>query len=84
MEEFVKYSILMKPHFELFGDRFSERAERRAKAAKAAEKVDAVEKSQLDKPLAAGIDQGVEQKDGKVKAGAAAADVVNGVRVAGL
>ena len=31
MEEFVKYSILMKPHFELFGDRFSERVERRGK-----------------------------------------------------
>ncbi|TVY36521.1 NADPH-dependent FMN reductase [Lachnellula occidentalis] len=25
MEEFVKYTIIMKPHFELFGDRFSER-----------------------------------------------------------
>lgn len=28
MEEFVKYTILMKPHFELFGDRYSERMER--------------------------------------------------------
>ncbi|PVH70995.1 arsenate resistance ArsH [Cadophora sp. DSE1049] len=25
MEEFVKYTIIMRPHFELFGDRFSER-----------------------------------------------------------
>jgi arsenic resistance protein ArsH len=28
MEEFVKYSIIMRPHFHLFGDRFSERIER--------------------------------------------------------
>ncbi|OOQ85825.1 arsenic resistance protein ArsH [Penicillium brasilianum] len=34
MEEFVKYTILMRPHLDLFGDRFSERKERRAKAAK--------------------------------------------------
>ena len=34
MEEFVKYTILMRPHLELFGDRFSERKERRAKSAK--------------------------------------------------
>jgi arsenic resistance protein ArsH len=27
MEEFVKYTIVMRPHFHLFGDRFSERAE---------------------------------------------------------
>lgn len=32
MEEFVKYTILMRPHFELFGDRYSERAEKRVKA----------------------------------------------------
>lgn len=36
MEEFVKYTILMKPHFETFGDRFSERKERREKEAKRA------------------------------------------------
>jgi arsenic resistance protein ArsH len=35
MEEFVKYTILMRPHLQLFGDRFSEREERRIKAAKA-------------------------------------------------
>ncbi|KAK5654049.1 hypothetical protein OQA88_7727 [Cercophora sp. LCS_1] len=32
MEEFVKYTIIMRPHFDLFGDRFSEREE--AKVAK--------------------------------------------------
>ncbi|PYH88344.1 arsenic resistance protein ArsH [Aspergillus ellipticus CBS 707.79] len=31
MEEFVKYTILMRPHLDLFGDRFSEREERRKK-----------------------------------------------------
>ena len=31
MEEFVKYTIVMRPHFDLFGDRYSERIERRAK-----------------------------------------------------
>lgn len=34
MEEFVKYTILMRPHKELFSDRFSEREERKAKEAK--------------------------------------------------
>ncbi|ODM19472.1 hypothetical protein SI65_04456 [Aspergillus cristatus] len=32
MEEFVKYTVLMRPHLGLFGDRFSEREERRGKA----------------------------------------------------
>lgn len=32
MEEFVKYTIVMRPHFYLFGDRFSEREERRGKS----------------------------------------------------
>jgi arsenic resistance protein ArsH len=31
MEELVKYTIVMRPHFNLFGDRYSEREERRAK-----------------------------------------------------
>ena len=35
MEEFVKYSILMRPHFDLFGDRYSEREEKRIKEEKA-------------------------------------------------
>lgn len=34
MEEFVKYTILMRPHLDLFGDRFSERKEKGIKAAK--------------------------------------------------
>ncbi|KAK3905601.1 flavoprotein-like protein [Staphylotrichum tortipilum] len=35
MEEFVKYTIVMRPHFDLFGDRFSEREETKVKEAKA-------------------------------------------------
>ena len=31
MEEFVKYTIVMRPHFELFGDRYSERTPRKAR-----------------------------------------------------
>ncbi|PYH40449.1 arsenic resistance protein ArsH [Aspergillus saccharolyticus JOP 1030-1] len=34
MEEFVKYTFLIRPHLELFGDRFSEREEKRAKEEK--------------------------------------------------
>ncbi|KAL4775727.1 flavoprotein-like protein [Aspergillus nidulans var. acristatus] len=34
MEEFVKYTILMRPHKDIFGDRFSEREERRMKEAR--------------------------------------------------
>lgn len=29
MEEFVKYTLVMRPHFDVFGDRFSEREEKR-------------------------------------------------------
>lgn len=38
MEEFVKYSIVMRPHFDLFSDRYSERMERMAKQVKLEEK----------------------------------------------
>ncbi|KAK4101129.1 arsenate resistance ArsH [Parathielavia hyrcaniae] len=34
MEEFVKYTIVMRPHFHLFGDRFSEREEEAKKLKK--------------------------------------------------
>lgn len=33
MEEFVRYTVLMRPHIEVFGDRFSERMERKVKEA---------------------------------------------------
>ncbi len=35
MEELVKYTIVMRPHFDLFSDRFSERAEKKMKEKKA-------------------------------------------------
>ena len=38
MEEFVKYTILMRPHFGLFGDRCSEREERAEKERKELER----------------------------------------------
>lgn len=38
MEEFVKYTLIMRPHVELFADRFSERMERREKEKKEEEK----------------------------------------------
>ncbi|RYP09701.1 hypothetical protein DL764_001127 [Monosporascus ibericus] len=39
MEELVKYTIVMRPHFDLFGDRFSEREERRQKEMKQEEAI---------------------------------------------
>ena len=42
MEELVKYTIVMKPHFDLFSDRYSERSERVKKEKKARMKVDGV------------------------------------------
>jgi len=33
MEEFVKYTIIMRQHFDLFNDRYSERKEKQAKQA---------------------------------------------------
>ena len=47
MEEFVKYSVIMRPHFALFGDRFSEREERRAKERSAKERESNFEKRQV-------------------------------------
>lgn len=46
MEEFVKYTTVMRPHFELFGDRFSEREEREQKREKA--RSEAKEKAGLE------------------------------------
>ncbi|KAF3052834.1 hypothetical protein E8E11_008572 [Didymella keratinophila] len=34
MEEFVKYALVMRPHFDLFGDRYSEREEKRSQEEK--------------------------------------------------
>ena len=32
VEEFVKYTIIMRPHFDLFSDHFSERTKRKSEA----------------------------------------------------
>ncbi|EPE04215.1 arsenic resistance protein [Ophiostoma piceae UAMH 11346] len=50
MEELVKYTIAMRPHFDLFGDRFSEREERRLKQ----EKAEADQTTALSGSLASG------------------------------
>ena len=44
MEELMKYTIIMRQHFDLFNDRFSERREREAKEVKAQQKMTASEK----------------------------------------
>lgn len=44
VEEFVKYTIIMRSHFDLFGDRYSERIEREKKAAAERAKKEVVEK----------------------------------------
>ncbi len=45
MEELVKYTVIMRPHFALFNDRYSERREREAKEKKAAEAARAAEEA---------------------------------------
>lgn len=42
MEELVKYTIVMREHFDIFGDRYSEREERRVKEEKAKEEAEAL------------------------------------------
>ena len=42
MEEFVKYSVVMRPHFDLFSDRYSERTEIMAKGVELDEKLRAI------------------------------------------
>jgi arsenic resistance protein ArsH len=69
MEEFVKYTIIMRQHFDLFNDRHSERMEKQAKADKLkAEEAAAAEKA---------------GKEGNAKT-MDSATVVNGVDVGGL
>ena len=69
MEEFVKYTIVMRPRFELFGDRFSERKERRTKLESQAEAEEA------DNAVTASLDH-------RIQSAWVAADNVNGVNVA--
>ena len=84
MEEFVKYTIVMRPRFELFGDRFSERKERKAKLASRAMASSRQEGAQtrVEDTATASVGGGV-QSDGISKA-VVITDNVNGVNVAGI
>lgn len=48
MEEFVKYTIVMRPHFELFGDRYSERTEKVKKVRKLEEAKEAERRAEKE------------------------------------
>lgn len=84
MEELVKYTIIMRPRFELFGDRFSERKERKAKLAKETVDADktreaATKAEEMDTVgVGAEVQSNVNGKIAKV------ADNVNGVNAAGI
>ncbi|KAH8805437.1 flavoprotein-like protein [Xylogone sp. PMI_703] len=55
MEELVKYTIIMRPHFVLFGDRYSERTER-------AEKEEVAMKATMKATMGREVDGGVLNK----------------------
>ena len=88
MEEFVKYTIIMRPHFDLFGDRYSERVERRAKATKAAvvaaiaEKANTSVVSLADESAAA--DTSASAQSDRLGNDKAEKDIVNRVNVLGI
>lgn len=75
MEELVKYTLIMRPHFDLFGDRFSERKAKEAKMAKDTVTANATRE--------AGTKMEEMQSNGVGKA-AVAADSVNGVNLSGI
>jgi arsenic resistance protein ArsH len=57
VEEFVKYTIVMRGHFGLFGDRYSERIERDKKAAKLAA-ASAASAAEVNGDVVNGVDVG--------------------------
>lgn len=69
MEEFVKYTIVMRQHFDMFNDRYSERTEREAKRMKE-------EEGKREEKEKAG-------QEGNAKT-MGSADLVNGVDVGGI
>lgn len=72
MEEFAKYTIIMRSHFDLFNDRSSERVERLEKSRKA----------ECQANGANGVkDEAGEEGNAKTMA---SANVVNGIDVAGI
>ncbi|KAK5128084.1 hypothetical protein LTR85_005201 [Meristemomyces frigidus] len=65
MEEFVKYTLVMRQHFDLFNDRYSERTEREAKRVKEAqgkpeEKETAGQEGNAKSMASAGLVNGVD------------------------
>jgi arsenic resistance protein ArsH len=68
IEELVKYTLIMRYYFDLFNDRFSERAERQANYNRSAT-------NKAEQAQAGG--------EGNVKT-VGSADVVNGIDVAGI
>jgi arsenic resistance protein ArsH len=70
MEEFVKYTIIMRQHFDLFNDRHSERMERQAK----------LEKEQIAAQAKATERAGEEGNARTI----ASAGLVNGIDVGGI
>ncbi len=84
MEELVKYTIIMRPHFELFGDRFSERKELKAKLESRAMAVNRERGAEAKvENVAAASDESGVQSNGVSKT-VVATDNVNGVNVAGI
>ena len=62
MEEFVKYTIVMRPYFNLFGDRYSEREESKSKAAETSSVPPSTEKENpgIDGKISINSTNGVE------------------------
>ncbi len=81
MEELVKYTIVMRSHFELFGDRFSERKELKAKLESQAMAVNRQRGAEAKvENVAAASDESGVQSNGVGKT-VVATDNVNGVNV---
>lgn len=84
MEELVKYTIIMRPHFGLFGDRFSERKEVKAKAAREMDHEDKTREA-ATKAEEISTDKAVEGLQiSNTSPAAKVADHVNGVNIACL
>lgn len=84
MEELVKYTIVMRPRFELFGDRFSERKERKAKLASQAMLANGQEGAEAKVENSATSSSGGRLQINGIGNSERVMDNVNGVNVAGI
>lgn len=84
MEELVKYTLIMRPHFELFGDRFSERKETKAKAAKETDNEDKTREAATKAEEISTTKSAEGLQIGEISQAVKQADHVNGVNIAGL